>query len=84
MYNAALSTQWKVKMAAAAHWKEKDRNTNSSLHSHPVWLGMEKVTLDAKHNLNARFINNMEKVLLMLNTTFINNMEKVPLMLNTT
>ena len=70
-------------MAAAAHWKEKDRNTNSSLHSHPVWLGMEKVTLDAKHNLNARFINNMEKVLLMLNTTFINNMEKVPLMLNT-
>ena len=56
-------------LAAAAHWKEKDRNTNSSLHSHPVWLGMEKVTLDAKHNLNARFINNMEKVLLMLNTT---------------
>ena len=26
---------------------------------------MEKVTLDAKHNLNARFINNVEKVLLM-------------------
>ena len=24
---------------------------------------------DAKHNLNARFINNMEKVPLMLNTT---------------
>ena len=51
------------------NWKEKGRNTNSSLLSHPVWLGMEKVTLDAKHNLNARFINNMEKVLLMLNTT---------------
>ena len=32
-------------------------------------LGKSKVTLDAKHNLNARFISNMEKVLLMLNTT---------------
>ena len=33
------------------------------------FLFLKKVTLDAKHNLNARFINNMEKVLLMLNTT---------------
>ena len=49
---------------------------------------MDKVTLDAKHNLNARFINNMEKGTLdakhNLNARFINNMEKVPLMLNTT
>ena len=29
----------------------------------------KNVTLDFKHNLNARFVNNMEKVLLMLNTT---------------
>ena len=35
------------------------------------WNTMESrmVTLDAKHNLNVRFIINMEKVLLMLNTT---------------